>query len=392
MRKIFISIIACNILFSPFFVTAETIKINNNSINSLNTLDDVPTWQNGNVWEYNIEYEGELGEALSFNWAFDDLSFTIENDAGSIYSMSLNGVVIGEMSIYEIQLISGTLKDTTITGTLEVDKSNNGLKELDALISGKVAFFGIPLKTFSLDIDISFTPAYNSIDFPLNIGKEWTIITSQIRGSADLSFLDNPIIINDVVGGYDAECIDIETKTVEAGTFESYKILSNGDITEFYYSEEAGNIIKAYGEVDQIININLKSTNYGSEHGAPEKPSKPQGPSSGTPGNSYTYSTSAVDNEGDEIFYMFDWGDGSNSGWKGPYPSGQTVSQSKTWNSRGTFSVRVQAKDTDDHKSKWSDPLNLQMPSYKLMNMVVSSILIRLTKKLPIINEFITFY
>ncbi len=246
MKKILISIIVSAILFSPFFVAAETIKNNKNSISSLNTLDDVPVWQNGNIWKYNIGYEGELSDALSFNWAFNDLTFTVEDDTGSIYSMSLNGDVTGEMSIYEIHLISGTLKDTTITGTLEVDKSNNGLKHIDTLISGKIAFLGIPVKTFSLDIDISFTPAYNSIDFPLTIGKEWVMMTSQIKGTADLSFLDNPIIINDVVGGYNAECTDIETKTVDAGTFESYKILSNGDITEFYYSEEAGNIIKAF--------------------------------------------------------------------------------------------------------------------------------------------------
>lgn len=392
MKKIFIIMLACIILFSPFFVTAEIIKNNKSNINSLNTLDDVPTWQNGNIWKYKIEYEGELGEALSFNWAFDDLAFTVEDDSGSIYSMSLNGDVTGEMSIYEIQLISGTLKDASITGTLEVDKSNNGLKDLNALISGKIAFLGIPVKTFSLEIDVFFTPAYNSIDFPLNIGKEWVMMTSQIRGTAILSFLDNPIIINDVVGGYDAECVDIETKTVEAGTFESYTILSNGDITEFYYSEEAGNIIKAFGEVDQIININLKSTNYGSEPGAPEKPSKPSGPSSGTPGNSYTYTTSAVDNEGDEIFYKFDWGDGTDSGWKGPYPSGQTVSQSKTWNNRGTFSVRVQAKDTNDHKSKWSDPLSVQMPRYRSMNLIFTSIILRLVKEFAFIKDFITIY
>ncbi len=144
--------------------------------------------------------------------------------------------------------------------------------------------------------------------------------------------------------------------------------------------------------MDQIININLKSTNYGSEPGAPERPSKPSGPSSGTPGNSYTYTTSTTDNEGDEIFYKFDWGDGTDSGWKGPYPSGQTVSQSKTWNSRGTFSVRVQAKDTDDHKSKWSVPLNVQMPRDRSKNVVLASFFLKFIKDFPLINELLSYY
>ena len=39
----------------------------------------------------------------------------------------------------------------------------------------------------------------------------------------------------------------------------------------------------------------------------------------------------ATDPDGDNVLYYIDWGDGTNSGWLGPYPSGQQASAQKTW-------------------------------------------------------------
>jgi hypothetical protein len=86
----------------------------------------------------------------------------------------------------------------------------------------------------------------------------------------------------------------------------------------------------------------------------PNTPSTPSGPSSGYTGVSYTYSTSTTDPDGDDVYYWFSWGDGSNSGWVGPYSSGETGSASKIWNSPGTYSVKAKAKDTHNDESGWS--------------------------------------
>jgi len=86
----------------------------------------------------------------------------------------------------------------------------------------------------------------------------------------------------------------------------------------------------------------------------PNTPSTPSGPSTGYTGTSYTYSTSATDPDGDQVYYKFDWGDGTNSGWVGSYNSGQTGSASKTWTSPGTYSVKAKAKDTHEDESGWS--------------------------------------
>jgi hypothetical protein len=98
----------------------------------------------------------------------------------------------------------------------------------------------------------------------------------------------------------------------------------------------------------------------------PVKPATVNGSASGGVGTEYTYTTSTTDPDGDNISYMFDWGDGTFSSWVGPMNSGETASAKKTWNTKGTYQVKVVAKDSHGIYSVWSDPLSITMPlSYK---------------------------
>jgi hypothetical protein len=94
----------------------------------------------------------------------------------------------------------------------------------------------------------------------------------------------------------------------------------------------------------------------------PNKPSKPSGTTSGNINTQYTYTSSTTDPDGDQVFYQWDWGDGSTSSWLGPFGSGVTASASHTWTTKNTFSVKVKAKDTSGAESAWSDPLSITMP------------------------------
>ena len=87
----------------------------------------------------------------------------------------------------------------------------------------------------------------------------------------------------------------------------------------------------------------------------PEQPSKPSGPETGEIGGEYEFSASTTDPESEQISYWFDWGDGTNSSWIGPYGSGETGIASHIWNERGCFDVKVKAKDINDGESEWSE-------------------------------------
>jgi len=116
-----------------------------------------------------------------------------------------------------------------------------------------------------------------------------------------------------------------------------------------YAVDNLGNAVKS-----GVYHFNITSVNH-----PPNTPTQPSGVTSGYTGVSYTYSTSTVDPDGDNIYYFFDWGDGSNSGWVGPYASGVTASASHIWSSSGTYHVRVKAKDTNNAESSWSSYLSV---------------------------------
>jgi hypothetical protein len=104
--------------------------------------------------------------------------------------------------------------------------------------------------------------------------------------------------------------------------------------------------------------ITSNTTNF-----PPNKPSKPTGQINGIIGYEYSYTTSTIDIDGNQmVYYLWDWGDGNYSGWIGPYNSGLMCSTKHTWNIKGNFSIKVKAKDIHDFESDWSDPLPITVP------------------------------
>jgi len=93
-------------------------------------------------------------------------------------------------------------------------------------------------------------------------------------------------------------------------------------------------------------------------------PSTPilRGPSRGTAGTIYNFSTYTIDQNNDLIFIWFDWGDDNSSGWLGPYNSAEECNAFHTWTSKGNYEIKVKAKDIYGAESGWSDPLPITMP------------------------------
>lgn len=133
------------------------------------------------------------------------------------------------------------------------------------------------------------------------------------------------------------------------------------------------------------------------ENQKPIKPNKIIGPSSGKIDKKYTFFTSTVDPDGDDVYYLVDWDDGSDSGWHGPFVSGEECNISHIWNEKGSYEIRVKAKDLFENESPWSDPSTFRINKgksvpitniLKLFNLIkynfplLSFILINLEEKL----------
>lgn len=98
---------------------------------------------------------------------------------------------------------------------------------------------------------------------------------------------------------------------------------------------------------------------------SPNKPLRPVGPPGYVlegrvvKGHSYTYSTATIDPDGDQVYYMWDWGDGTYSDWSVPFSSEVGVTGSHIWTATGIYNVRVKAKDINGNEGDWSDPLEV---------------------------------
>lgn len=82
------------------------------------------------------------------------------------------------------------------------------------------------------------------------------------------------------------------------------------------------------------------------------------GPACGMPMTNYSYSTSAVDSDGDQVQISIDWGDGLTS-HLAFVPSGSLVNTNHSWNKSGVYRIKAKASDCLGASSNWSESLNV---------------------------------
>ncbi len=128
-----------------------------------------------------------------------------------------------------------------------------------------------------------------------------------------------------------------------------YQYYGGGGMSQYYF--EAYNVL---GDSSVKIWRNNPSD-------PPETPDKPTGPNHGILNAEYSFSSKTTEPDGDQIYYMFSWGDGTYSEWLGPYNSGITVTDTHSWSTVGTYDVKVSAKDIYGSQSGWSTPLTISI-------------------------------
>ncbi len=61
----------------------------------------------------------------------------------------------------------------------------------------------------------------------------------------------------------------------------------------------------------------------------------------------------AIDFEVDNISYWVEWGDGHNTGWLGPFSSGEQVTVNHAYHAQAIYTINVKAKDIHGAESDW---------------------------------------
>lgn len=85
------------------------------------------------------------------------------------------------------------------------------------------------------------------------------------------------------------------------------------------------------------------------------------GPNKGKINTTYTFDVSAVDPQNDDVSYYINWGDGTNSGWLGPFDSGTEIQVGHSFTAQKNYTIKAKAKDIFGHEGK-EQPLQIAIP------------------------------
>jgi parallel beta-helix repeat protein len=123
------------------------------------------------------------------------------------------------------------------------------------------------------------------------------------------------------------------------------------------------------------------------ENNPPEKPNI-DGPPEGKAGEEYCVIVHCTDLDSDDVFYMVDWGDGTTSGWIGPFPQCVPVEVCHHFR-KGEYCVRVKVKDIYGFESEWSDNLLVSIPRTRVTTFVWYQ---RIIEIFPILEGLLQFF
>jgi len=88
-------------------------------------------------------------------------------------------------------------------------------------------------------------------------------------------------------------------------------------------------------------------------------PPEIQGPGVVKPGAILTCGFTSVDPEGDDVWYMVSWGDGTPMVWSPGHPSGEREESTHSYPDSGAYFIKAKAKDNDGAESGWSDSIQV---------------------------------
>ena len=190
--------------------------------------------------------------------------------------------------------------------------------------------------------------------------------------------------------------VTITHVTIDPNSHYIYKVdvKINGELylSEQYTSQPTTSTFKYSYTVPANVGDEISVTSFCSLFGSLTKtlvipnenaPNTPEitGPSNGKTGEELQYTFVTTDPNGDDVYYYIEWGDGTNTGWIGPYSSGEEVTESHSWSSQGAYTISAKAKDTDENEGL-SGIFTINIPRNKY---VFSNFISRYIERLPIL-------
>jgi len=267
MKTKILIIIFCTLIVLNISVIADELKNSQISKNSTFFDDDVPTWYVGDSWtftlnSFNVDYDVS-GQKMFMGGSIDDFQLTVAETSGSSYKVDFSGKLTADYDIYlsssSMTLdVEGTFNPslTRLKGSIYFSKSDLEIEDVFGEIKGitmaKISPLPIALPIpFKWSIDGDFSTKLPIFDFPLHALKTWSLPEVDIKMNSQLGgifgLINIPITFQTHYSWtpFAFWCWNSESITVEAGTFDAWRITSIiGDFFEYYYAPLVGNVVK----------------------------------------------------------------------------------------------------------------------------------------------------
>jgi len=158
----------------------------------------------------------------------------------------------------------------------------------------------------------------------------------------------------------------------------------------WYELQYQANVVPAGVSYETNWNIEGIVADRGGNH-PPNRPTI-TGPASGNVSTAYDYNFTAIDFEGDEVYYFIDWGDTTNSGWLGPFASGEQIIKSHAWSKKAAYMLKAKAKDIYGNESDWRTlevtmPVSINLPFHQLIEKLFQ----RFPNAFPILRQLLGY-
>jgi hypothetical protein len=265
-----------------------------NEVETITMDDDVPVWEVGDTWVYNVAKASfqlnQSGQMMSLDLSLTDLEISVLGTTSSTYKLTLSGD-IGGLFDYDDGAgtnLGGILFITSISGELEINQANLAAEQTNIIIKSIAILlehpFILPIPIplpMTITLDIRQETPRSLLDFPLFDGKEGLIPETDLITSIKVESIVLRIL-NSFTADIPEEIyleqnftlpmllysVKEEQVPVEAGNYTAYNIeFFQGLLGSLYYAPDVGNYIKATAELntmDMMFDIKgeLTSTTY----------------------------------------------------------------------------------------------------------------------------------
>jgi rhodanese-related sulfurtransferase len=155
---------------------------------------------------------------------------------------------------------------------------------------------------------------------------------------------------------------------------------------------KAANLLVAQN-FNGVIYVMLGGIDAWAQAGYPTKANTPPntptitGDTKGKPGQEYPYTFAATDPDQDDVYYYVNWTDNTTNQLIGPYHSGDEALLSHTWSEKGTYLVKVKARDKYGFESDYTT-LEVKMPyTYNPPWQFLESMFTRFLNLFPVLRQ-----